>query len=136
MNWYKIAQKIIEYDKHRLPYVSLGHDQYRNRYRYKDEENQIPNSELPEEYIWVINNGILYKEDGFEAHWNNRNEKFIEKLRTAQWKGRFQNKNEKKILSVVSLMGTSSNYRPIPNVILNILYDEFGKDVDIYRFGQ
>ena len=132
MNWYKLAQRIIERDQHRIPYTGLGHEQYKNK--WKEENEQIPEEDLPEEYIWCISNGILYKETGKEAHGWSGNDDFDKKLYEAQWKGRFSNKGGKKTLSIVALSGIGAGFRPIPNVILNIIYDEFGSDTDIYRF--
>jgi hypothetical protein len=105
MNWYKKAQKHMEYQDIAHVYDKIY-------------------------YIWVIMNGRLYVEPTWEEgtpadHY----ELWGGDMEDSDYRGRFDPHSKK--LSIVN----PKEGRPIPNVILRMLYDKFGNDIKIYEFN-
>lgn len=130
MNWYRTAQQIYETDQHKIDYMDIGHNQWKKDHGYKN----IENTNDIEEYLWMIIDGTLHVSPSNKSHGGTGDIEIDRKFwqNGTIWKGRFSNSDGKKIISISG--PPSSGFREIPSVILNMLYDRFGNDINIYRY--
>ena len=122
MNWYKIAQVIIDPNMHNKGYMDIGHD--------TDTESQL----------WIWDRGKLFTDEGiFDHSWLTRKLR-EQSLLESDWAeepgtrfhGRFDIIDGQKRVGIKPC--TTLSIRGIPNSLIRDLVSEFGKDIEIYTF--
>lgn len=122
MNWYKIAQKIIESPK--------GENKSRDQVTYLDIGHSFGEEKEPN-YLWAIIDGSLQVvqenpyNPGHDAEFSH-----IDPYR--QYSGRYD--TDKGFLSILKPHNDMAKFRDIPGVILNMLKNRFPNVKEIHIF--